>query len=97
MRLIVRTDAEEDVAAGYSWYEEQRRGLGAEFLEELSSTIAAIELNPLQFRRLNPIMRRALVRRFPYGIDFIVLNELLFVIAVTHLARDPRRVNRRLR
>jgi hypothetical protein len=41
LRLIVRPDAEADIAAGYDWYEEQREGLGREFVAEVSSTIAA--------------------------------------------------------
>jgi hypothetical protein len=38
LHLIVRTDAEAQIASGYGWYEEERRGLGAEFVEELSFT-----------------------------------------------------------
>jgi hypothetical protein len=41
LRLIIRPDAEADIAAAYDWYEEQREGLGKEFLEEISNTIAA--------------------------------------------------------
>jgi toxin ParE1/3/4 len=97
LRLIVRTDAEAEIAAGYGWYEEQQRGLGFEFLEETSSTIAAIESQPLRFPRVSRILRRALVRRFPYGIYFLRQDEVVVVIAVRHLARDPRRVHRRAR
>lgn len=97
MRLIVRTDAEADIASGYGWYEEQRRGLGTDFLEEVSFTIAAIESNPRRFQLFNPVLRRALVRRFPYGIYFFVFDEIVLVATVMHLARDPRLIHQRMR
>ena len=67
MRLIVRTDAEAEIAAGYGWYEEQQRGLGLEFLEELSSTIAAIASQPLRFPRVSRILRRAASAALVFG------------------------------
>jgi hypothetical protein len=49
LRLIVRPEAEADIAAGYDWYEEQREGLGREFVEEVSTTIAAVHSEPRRF------------------------------------------------
>lgn len=43
MRLIVRTEAEADIAAGYEWYEEQRAGVGFEFVDEVSTIISTIQ------------------------------------------------------
>ncbi len=97
MHLIVRTDAEAQIASGYGWYEEERRGLGAEFVEELSFTIAAIELHPLRFPRVKRNLRRALVRRFPYGVYFLIRDDAIVVTGVRHLARDPRRIHHRVR
>jgi plasmid stabilization system protein ParE len=91
LHLIVRTDAEADIASGYGWYEEQQRGVGVEFLEEVSFTIAAIESQPLRFPQVSRTLRRALVRRFPYGIYFLIRDDEVVVVAVRHLARDPRR------
>ena len=36
-------------------------------------------------------VRRALIRRFPYGIYYAVDEELIEVIAVFHAKRDPKR------
>ncbi len=95
MRLIVRPDAEADIAAGYDWYEQQREGLGQEFLEEISDAVAAIESEPLRFPVTFRGLRRALVRRFPYGIFFVIRGDTIIVVAAAHLARDPRRIHRR--
>lgn len=97
MHLIIRTDAETDIALGYEWYEEQQQGLGAAFAEEISSTIAAIQSQPLRFPRVSRTLRRALVRRFPYGVFFLVRSDAIVVVAVIHLARNPQRAHGRAR
>jgi toxin ParE1/3/4 len=95
LRLIIRPDAEADIAAAYDWYEEQREGLGKEFLEEISNTIAAVHSEPLRFHATFRTLRRALVHRFPYGVFFVARSNTVVVVAAMHLARDPRRVHRR--
>jgi plasmid stabilization system protein ParE len=65
LRLIVRPDAEADIAAAYDWYEEQRKDLGKEFLEEISVTIDPVQADPKCFPAIFRTLRRALVHRFP--------------------------------
>lgn len=95
MRLIVRPDAEADIAAAYDWYEEQREGLGREFLAEVSVAIDALQSEPLRFPAILRTLRRALVHRFPYGVFFVARADTIVVVATMHLARNPRRVHRR--
>ena len=95
MRLIVRPDAEADIAAAYEWYEEQREGLGTEFLTEVSTVIDAVQSEPLRFPAIFRALRRALVHRFPYGVFFVARADTIIVVAAMHLARNPRRVHRR--
>lgn len=97
MQLIIRPDAEVDIAAGYDWYEHERDGLGAEFMEEISSIIAVIQSEPLRFPVIYGKLRRALVHRFPYGVFFISQTDAIVVVAAMHLARHPRRVYKRTR
>ena len=92
MRLIVRPDAEADIAAGYDWYEEQHVGLGQEFVEEISTAIEAVHSEPFRFAATFRKLRRALVQRFPYGVFFVVREDVIIVVAAMHLARDPRRI-----
>ncbi|MCE9595197.1 MAG: hypothetical protein K8S98_13505 [Planctomycetes bacterium] len=39
--------------------------------------------------------RRALLARFPYAVYFVVTARGVWIVAVQHLARDPRSVWRR--
>jgi len=89
VRLIVRPEAETDIAEGYVWYESHQVGLGERFVAEMSRCIAGIEREPLRFACVRDDARRALLRRFPYAVFFVVGQEQISVIAALHMARDP--------
>ena len=44
--VIVRAEAEADLAEAYQWYEQQVRGLGGEFFWCVDAVMAAIERDP---------------------------------------------------
>ena len=88
--LIVRAEAEADLAASKLWYEEQHDGLGARFLAEVDATFRRIEANPMAFGFVRGKLRRALVHRFPFGVFYVLTEQRIVVVAVLHAARDPR-------
>jgi plasmid stabilization system protein ParE len=88
--LIVRPEAEADLAASRLWYEEQHEGLGARFIAEVDATFRRIEANPMAFSLVRGKLRRALVRRFPFGVFYALTERYIVVVAVLHAARDPR-------
>ena len=88
--LIVRAEAEADLAASKLWYEEQHEGLGARFIAEVDATFRRIEGNPLAFGFVRGKLRRALVQRFPFGVFYILTGLHIVVVAVLHAARHPR-------
>jgi plasmid stabilization system protein ParE len=90
-RLIIRPEAETELAEAFDWYERRLPGLGAQFLTAIDTAVASILDNPLQHPILYRNVRRALARRFPYQVLFIVEQEIVVVIAVFHGARDPKR------
>jgi hypothetical protein len=47
--LIVQPEAEADLGEAFHWYEGHRVGLGHEFLEEVSHTLARIAEQPLRY------------------------------------------------
>lgn len=89
MRLIVRPEAEADIGDAYAWYESQRSGLGQRFLDELSRCLDHIQSAPKRYQPVRNEARRALLRRFPYGVFFVTDERQASVIAVLHMARDP--------
>ena len=89
-RLFIQDAAAVDISTAAEWYEERRAGLGGEFLRAVRATLAAIHRHPQQFRVARHEVRRAIVRRFPYGIFFVAEAEQISVLAVLHVRRDPQ-------
>jgi len=72
------------------WYENEAPGLGRRFRAAVEEIIERMSANPRQFPVIYKNVRRALLRRFPYAIMFIVeADETLTVIACFHGSRDP--------
>jgi plasmid stabilization system protein ParE len=90
-RLLLEAEARQDLVAAFDWYEAQRSGLGSEFLAEVAFVLEAIEASPERFPVIRAKTHRALVRRFPYGIFYIIESDLIAVIACMHGRRDPQR------
>ena len=97
MSLPVRLSAgaQHDVEDTVAWYEGQRVGLGGRFVAALDRLIDRFSENPQQFPVIEPEVRRALVRRFPYAVYFIVSSDHIAVIAVLHVRRYPQEWQRR--
>jgi len=95
-RLVVRPAAEADITDAALWYEARASGLGADFLRVVDVALAEIQRMPERFPVVQMQCRRALLRRFPYGIYFVATAELISVVACMHARRDPRRWEERV-
>ena len=91
MILLVRPEAENDLAAARDWYDRKRFGLGDEFLDELALAMKALEDNTHQARLYYRNFRRVLLRRFPYKVFYQVVGERIIVFRVLHAQEDHRR------
>jgi len=96
-RLVVHSAAEADIASATLWYEQRAPGLGEEFLRSVDVALAEIVRAPERFPVVRPNCRRTLLRRFPYGIYFVVTPDLISVVACMHARRDSRRWQERAR
>ena len=89
-RLVVDPAAAREIDAAVGWYDEQSEGLGLEFLRAVTAVFASVCRAPQQFPRVRGQTRRALVRRFPYGVFFRESETEVVVLAVVHAHRDPQ-------
>src|SRR5574341_869742 len=89
--LYVEPEAEADLDAAFTWYEQQRPGLGSEFLAEVAYTFSQVEESPKRYPVIRGMTRRVLVRRFPYAVFYVLEPDVIAVTAVMHGRRDPRR------
>jgi toxin ParE1/3/4 len=81
------------------WFEDQAEGLGAQFLAAAGHTIDAIQAHPERFARVDASrrVRRAMLKRFPYGVYYVFNGRSIFILALFHLRRDPASLQDRLR
>ena len=87
--LLLRPQAQLDVADTAGWYEDQKAGLGILFLDEMDHVLSRVRRNPFQFPEIEPGVRRGLLQRFPYSVYFSLEVERIEVIAVLHQHRHP--------
>lgn len=85
----LRWEAERDLDAAYTWYDQQRFGLGEEFLLAVDAAMARISRWPETPPVVHGEIRRALLRRFPYGVFYTVEEQRIVILAILHAARDP--------
>lgn len=91
MTVRLQPEAEADVSDAAWWYESQRSGLGSEFLDEVLRTLSSISEYPDLYPRISGDVRRALIRRFPFGVFYVVDESEVVVLAVMHGRRAPAR------
>jgi len=94
--LIIEPEAERDIADAYTWYEQQRPGLGDDFALCVEAGLQVIAERPRFFPKVFKNARRMLIDRFPYLILFIEHRQFISVHAVFHTSRDPRKWRRRV-
>ncbi len=94
-RVIVSPEAENDLKEAFSWYEDNRTGLGYDFLLQVDAGINFInrnpEIHPIEYRGA----RKHLIKRFPYKIIYLVEEERIIVLAVLHGKRSPDLMKKR--
>lgn len=94
--LIIRPEAEADLADAYTWYDRQRTGLGIDLIREVDRKLDDLQSLPESFPIVYRDVRRALTKRFPYGIYFVVDDTRIVVIAILHAKRNPKTWQRRI-
>lgn len=93
--LRVRPEAEIDAFEAALWYEGERAGLGGEFLGAVREVFSHVATLPNRFPIVCGTVRRAMLRRFPFGAFFVVEEHQVTVIAIMHLHRDSGSWERR--
>ena len=88
-RLLIRPEAESDLTAAYRWYEDKDAGLGEEFLRTVEASLLGVQKNPQAYQKIHKEVRRALTKRFPYGIFYLIDNDTVSILGVLHARRDP--------
>jgi plasmid stabilization system protein ParE len=89
LKVVFRRGARREFDEAARWYEAQRIGLGARFVSEIDHVVALAAESPQRFPIVHGNIQCVHARRFPYSVFFRVEAELIVVLAVFHVHRDP--------
>jgi len=93
--VIVRPEAEREIQEAFDWYEERNEGLGLEFLRAADACLSGVQRNPEAFAVVHEKVHRALLRKFPYALFYLISENKIVVIACFHIKRTPADWQRR--
>ncbi len=93
IKPIVFADADEAV----EYYEKKLKGLGNCFYNQLLESLNEIQSNPFHFSYIKEPVRRHLISKFPYKIYYIISNDTIFILGISHTKRSNAFVRKRLK
>ena len=82
--------AEEDIKSAYDWYEDQQRGLGDSFIDEVDLAFDQILNSPKNYQERYKKSRINFTARFPFGVHYRIERSRIVVLAVLHSNKDPK-------
>lgn len=89
MKIIFDELAKKEYRDGVEYYEFEIKGLGNIFKKEIKRALRNIQ----KFPTIGPIeendIRRYILIKFPYKILYSIEKEYIFIIAITHMHREP--------
>ena len=89
-RLVLEPAAEAEFLEAASWYGARSLALGVAYRQAVAELLETIEDSPQRFPIALRDIRKARVRRFPYVVYYVILPDIVAVIAIIHGRRDPR-------
>ncbi len=81
--------AEQELNEAASYYDAASPGLGATFLNEVEHAIKQMLEHPEASPPVNRVVRRKLVRRFPYSVMYSVQTDTIRILAIANQKRRP--------
>ena len=89
LEIKVHPEVYNDLEQAGAWYENQAKGLGTEFLDEVEHAINLIQQFPDTLPPYSGGTRRLLIHRFPFAIIYRHDKNKIRVFALMHLRRKP--------
>ena len=96
--VLVRRKAQIDLDEVFVWYEEQKAGLGFEFLKEFENTVSKVRFNAQHASFIEADARSTSLKRIPYDVVYTIdeAKSQVRIIAIIHQNRDPEWFRQRL-
>jgi len=89
MQVTFLAPARSEFREAVTFYNRQRGGLGLEFADEVKRTVERIIQYPEAWSLISERTRRCRVNRFPFGVIYQIRDDVLLIVAVMQLHREP--------
>ena len=88
LRLDFHPLVRHDLAEACAWYERQERGVGLRLEAEAKDLFRRLSDEALLYAVRFSDVRRVNLRKFPYGVFYLVVGDTVVVLGVLHGAQD---------
>lgn len=88
--VVYRLAASRETIEAARSYERLRPGLGISFLDELARIEGHLSSSPGLYQVAEDQIRRAVLRRFPFGLFYLEEADRILILACLDLRRDPQ-------
>jgi plasmid stabilization system protein ParE len=88
-RVAVRPQARIELIEAAEWYDERRSGVGARLVTAFEQTLERIARSPKGYQVAFGDLRRAPLRKLPYGVIYRVTENEIIVVGFIHHRRNP--------
>lgn len=96
MKVVVTQQAQDDLLAGYRFYESQHSGVGQYFLDSLFADIDSLLLHAGAHLRVRGYYRM-IAKRFPFAIYYKIEGRQARVRRILDCRRNPVWIHRQLK
>jgi plasmid stabilization system protein ParE len=92
-KIRITKRAKNNISSSFNWYEEQREGLGSEFVLSVEACLQTLQRNPFAYRiRFLNSIRGAILQRFPFLVYYIIEDLTIVILAVLHFKQNQSRL-----
>lgn len=89
MKFSFHPAAVDEFENAVAYYEDCQTGLGKQLSQEIDAAIKLVLTFPAAWTTVEGEIKRILLRRFPFGLLYILRNDEIYILAVMNLNRNP--------
>lgn len=87
--LSLRPEVRIDLLDAFHWYQKQQLGLGYDFKSCVNDALAKLEKHPVFYKKVHNDIRRLFIKKFPFGVFYLVEGNRVIILAVLHARLNP--------
>lgn len=95
-KVSYHTSVELEIKIARKWYIKISSDLEKRFIQEIKSGITKISENPLHYQVKYKTIRTHYIETFPYGIYYMLNNDVITILGILHTSRNPKTLKDKL-